>query len=163
MISWVHWGIFSTSRGIMIHVGEQVDKSLWFILKTLMYLWYVPDVLMISLWSTHDIPPMYWTSPNELMISSDVLRVSRRCTKHPPMHWTHIIHGDIHKQHFFHSYVFHFYLFTYLRIFYTLAVLDLWSVSVIHIYKKHRFHSTVVHLYWLRYLQIWHILSVLVF
>ena len=29
--------ILSISRDIMIHVGEQVDKSLWFILKTPMY------------------------------------------------------------------------------------------------------------------------------
>ena len=143
----VHRETFSTSEGIkyimgiswvhqvdiMIHVGSKLIKAL--------------DLYWKPRW-THDILPMYWTP---------------RGTEHPPINWTHIIQGDIHKQHCFHSTVFHFYLFTYLWIFYTLAVLDLWSVSVIHIYKKHRFHSTVVHLYWLRYLQIWHILSVLVF
>ena len=65
MVSWVHQG------DIITHVGEQVDKSLWFILKTSMY-WTSPDVLMISPRCTHGIlrrtehPPMYWTSSDVL-------------------------------------------------------------------------------------------------
>ena len=33
----VHQGIFSTSRDIKMHVGEQGDKAFPFLLKTLMY------------------------------------------------------------------------------------------------------------------------------
>ena len=50
-ISWVHRG------DIMIHLGEQVDKSLWFILKTPMY-WTSPDIL----------PHASWYPPNVLNI-----------------------------------------------------------------------------------------------
>ena len=67
-------------------VGGQVDKSVWFILKTPMYSWYppraswyLPDVLMIS--------------PDVLMVYPDALMVSPRCTEHSPMYWTHIIQG----------------------------------------------------------------------
>ena len=53
---------------IMIHVGEQVDKSLWFILKT----------------------PMYWTSRDVIMISPTCIMISPppppRCTEHPSMY-----------------------------------------------------------------------------
>ena len=86
-------------RDIMIHVGEQLDKILSISIENsdvlniprcthdipLMYSWYPPDVLNIS-WCTHDIPwcthgilPMYWTSPDVLMVM-----VSLWCTEHPP-------------------------------------------------------------------------------
>ena len=71
-----------------------------------MYSWYPSDVLNIPR-CTHGIPPhsswyppMYWTSPDILMISPrcthdtpDVLNTPR-CTEHPPMYWTHIIQGE---------------------------------------------------------------------
>ena len=69
----VHRGMFSTSGDIMIHVGEQVDKSLWFILKTLIYSWY---------------PPMCWTSPDVFMISPNVLMVSPNVLNTPLMNCT---------------------------------------------------------------------------
>ena len=69
----------SVHRGdIMMHVGEQVDKSLSISIEN-------PDVLMIS--------------PDVLMVSSDVLNTPQcthgiphmhhdipRCTEHPPMY-----------------------------------------------------------------------------
>ena len=94
-ISWVHRGIMSTSGGIQ-YVG--VFNINWETFVTLL-----PHM-------HHDILPMYWTSPNVLMISPrcthgispmyswyapDVLMVSPRCTEHPPMYWTHIIQGDL--------------------------------------------------------------------
>ena len=54
----------STSGDIMMHVGEQVDKSLSVSIES-------PDVLNI---------------PDVLMISPDVLVVYLRCTEHPPMY-----------------------------------------------------------------------------
>ena len=105
-ISWVHWGDNQYMGGyheyirgcsvhwgdIMMHVGEQVDKSLSISIEK-------PDVLNFSR-CTHDIPPMYWTSPrctehppmyswyvsNVLMIFPDVLMVSPRCTHGIPPH-----------------------------------------------------------------------------
>ena len=103
-ISWAHWGMFSTSRDIMMHVGEQVHKSLSISIEN-------PDVLNI-LRCTHDIPQctehlsMYsWYprcthgTPNVLMISPDVLNIPPmyswypphvswypQCTEHPPMY-----------------------------------------------------------------------------
>ena len=95
-ISLVHWGIFSTSGGILIHVGSKLIKAFDLYWKpqctydiSLMY-WTSPNVLMISpqytehppmySWYPHDVPlmyswypPMLWTSSNELMISPDVL------------------------------------------------------------------------------------------
>ena len=75
----VHREMFSTSGNIMIHMGSKFLKHFWFLLKT----------------------PMYWTSPDVLMISPDVLiMVSPQCTEPPPMHWnppmywTHIIQGE---------------------------------------------------------------------
>ena len=63
-------GLSSTSAGYHDTCGKQGDKAFQFILKTL----------------------MYWTSPDVLMISSDILMVSPWCTEHPPpMYWTHII------------------------------------------------------------------------
>ena len=64
-----------------------------------MYSWYlsdvlnIPNVLMVSLHIHHDIPPMYWTSINVLMISLNVLN-THQCTEHPPMYWTHILQGE---------------------------------------------------------------------
>ena len=49
------WGDFSTSGGIMIHVGEQVHKSLSFILKTLNSHQHTYDIPHMH----HDIPLMY--------------------------------------------------------------------------------------------------------
>ena len=84
VIPWAHRG------DIMIHVGEQVDKSLWFILKTQMY-WTSPDLLIIFPLRNHGIPlmyswylpiPMYWWYPPTYWTSPDVLMVSPRCTEH---------------------------------------------------------------------------------
>ena len=103
-ISWVHWGMFSTSGDIMMHVGEQVDKNLSIFIEN-------PNVLNIPRCThdiprcthgTHGIPPMYWTSPDVLMVSPtcimispmywtspDVLMISPLCTYgSPPMYWT---------------------------------------------------------------------------
>ena len=55
-------GMFSTSRDIMMHVGEQDVKNLSISIEN-------PNVLNI---------------PNVLMISLDVLMVSPRCAEHPP-------------------------------------------------------------------------------
>ena len=95
-ISWVHRGdTMSTSGGyheyigecsvhrgdIMMHVGEKVDISLSIYIEN-------SDVLNISR-CTHDIPhmhhdpPMYWTSPDVLMIFPTCIIISTRCTEHP--------------------------------------------------------------------------------
>ena len=64
-ISWVHWGC-SVHRGdIMMHVGSKVTKAFQFILKTPMY-WTSPNVLLIS-------PICIMKSPDVLMKSPDVL------------------------------------------------------------------------------------------
>ena len=76
-------------RDIMIHVGEQLDKIFSISIENSNVLniprctehppmyWTSPDVLMISPWCTHGIPPMYsWYLP-------DVLNTPR-CTEHPP-------------------------------------------------------------------------------
>ena len=46
-------------------------------------------------WTYHDIPnmnhdifPMYWASPDVLMISPTSIMMSRRCTEYSPMYWT---------------------------------------------------------------------------
>ena len=49
-------GDMSTSGDIIMHVGEQVDKSLSSSIEN-------PDVLMISPRCTHGIPPMYTEHP----------------------------------------------------------------------------------------------------
>ena len=88
-ISCVHRGMFSTSEGIMIHVGEKLDKILSISIEN-------SDVLNIPR-CTHDIPPMYsrypprcthgippmysWYLPDVLMVSPDVLNIPR-CTEH---------------------------------------------------------------------------------
>ena len=85
---WVHQGdIMSTSEdvqyigGISWYMwGSNLIKSFQFLLKTPMY-WTSPNVLMISPWCTHGMyPPMYsWYPP-------DILMVSLRCTEHPPIY-----------------------------------------------------------------------------
>ena len=82
----VHRGMFSTSENIistwgggyqgytglcsahqmeiMMHLGEQLDKSFQFLLKTPMYSWY---------------PLMYWTSLNVLMVSPTCIMISPTC------------------------------------------------------------------------------------
>ena len=58
-------GAFSTSGGIIMHVGEQVDKNLSISIKKPNVLnipdviMISPDVIMISPRCTHDIHPMY--------------------------------------------------------------------------------------------------------
>ena len=103
-ISWVYQGMFSTSGDIMMHLGEQVDKSLsssienpdvlntprrahdippmysWY---PPMYSWYPPDVLMVSPTCIIVSPTCIMISPNVLMISPDVLMVYLQCTEHP--------------------------------------------------------------------------------
>ena len=128
-ISWVHQGC-SVHRGvIMMHMGEKVGKNLSISIENSnvlnisrctehppMYSWYLPDVLMISPWCihgippcimvsqmyswypsdvlnippcTHDIPPMYsWYPPNVLMVSPQCIHGTPRCTEDPPMYWT---------------------------------------------------------------------------
>ena len=81
-ISWVHRGMFSTSEGYHDSCGGggQVDKSLWFILKTPMYSWYPPRAS--------------WYPPDVLMISPRRIHGIPRCTYGiSPMYWTHIIQG----------------------------------------------------------------------
>ena len=82
-VPWVYWWISWVHRGdIMIHLGEQVHKSLWFILKT-------TDVL--------NIPQCYHDSPTYIMVSPNVLNIPwctngiPRCAEHRPMYWTHNI------------------------------------------------------------------------
>ena len=71
----------STLGDIMVHVGKQIHKSLDLYWKprctehSLMYSWYPPICIMTSPHMHHGILPMYWTSPNVLMIT-------------PPMYWT---------------------------------------------------------------------------
>ena len=77
----VHLGMFSKSGGvqyiggdIMVHVGEQVDKSLSISIEN-------PDVLNIPR-CTHDIPPTYsWYPPMYSWHLPDVLNIPR-CTEH---------------------------------------------------------------------------------
>ena len=65
----------------MIHMREQIDKSLSLIVKPqcIMY-WTSPDVLMISSHLHHGNPLVFWTNPNVLMVSL------------PPVYRTHIIY-----------------------------------------------------------------------
>ena len=95
-ISWVHQGNTMSTLGgyyeyigdIMMHVGEQVGKNLSISVEN-------PDILNIP-WCTHDIPsmysqylPMYWTSPDVLMVSPHISwyppDVLMMC---PRMYWT---------------------------------------------------------------------------
>ena len=52
-------GMFSTSGDIMMHVGEQVDKSLSIFLENADVLMISPNVLMISPNVLNSLPPMY--------------------------------------------------------------------------------------------------------
>ena len=92
----VHLGVtMSTSGDFMSHVGEQGDKSLWFILKTRctehppMHSWYPPDVSH-GIPDVLNIPDVLMISPNVLMVSPGVLNISRcthdipRCTNVSP-------------------------------------------------------------------------------
>ena len=64
---------------IMMHVGEQVDKSLSISIEN-------PGILNIRR-CTHDIPPMYRTSPDVLMISPRCTHDIPRCAHDiPPMY-----------------------------------------------------------------------------
>ena len=93
-ISWVYRGHIMSTSGDVQYIGgiswymwgSNLIKSFQFLLKTPMYSWYPPDVLMISPQCTHGIPrctehpPMYsWYPPACIMISP-------RCTEHPPMY-----------------------------------------------------------------------------
>ena len=93
-IPWVHWGDIMSTSGDVQYIG--VFNRNW------------KDFMKLLPQMYHDIPPMYWTSPDVLMISPrctehppmyswyppNVLMMSPRCTEHPPMYWTHIIQGD---------------------------------------------------------------------
>ena len=90
-ISWVHRRMFSTFGNVQyIEVFNRNWKDFIKLLPHMyhdilpMY-WTSPDVLMISPRCTHDIPPMYWTSPDVLNIPRCIM-VSPRCTEHPPMY-----------------------------------------------------------------------------
>ena len=126
-ISWVHKGDIMSTLGDVQYIGvfNRNQKVFTNFLPHVyhdiprctehspMYSWYPPDVLMVS--------PMYWTSPNVLMISPTCIMISPDvrmispndswyplnvpmvspqftehpwCTEHPPMYWTHIIQGD---------------------------------------------------------------------
>ena len=69
---------------IMMHLGEQLDKSFQLLLKTPMYSWYP------TMYSWY--PMMYWTSLNVLMVSPTCIMISPnvlnipQCTEHPPMY-----------------------------------------------------------------------------
>ena len=102
-ISWVHRGVFSTSEGYheyirgiswvhqgisWVHRGDIMSTS-----GDVQYIgvfnrnW--KDFIKLLPHICHDIPPMYWTSPDVLMISPDVLMISPdvlntpRCTEIP--------------------------------------------------------------------------------
>ena len=108
-IPWVHQrDIMSTSWDIMSTLGDVqyigvFNRNWKDFIKLLphmhhdippMYSWYPPDVLMVSLRCTEHLPMyswypphsswyplMYWTSPDVIMISPDVLNIPR-CTEH---------------------------------------------------------------------------------
>ena len=88
-------GTVSTSRDVQYvggyheHIGKiswcmwgsKLIKAFQFLLKAPMY-WTSPNVLMISP-RCIEHPPMYsWYIPDVLMISPDVLMVSPQCTEH---------------------------------------------------------------------------------
>ena len=121
-ISWWMWGI------PWVHQGDINCKNPFhFYWKPrcteypphpLMYSWYLPNVLMISLWCTHgipphalwyppdvlnipwcthDIPPMYSWYPSDVLNIPDVLMVS------PPMYWTPPCTHDISPMYLWYS------------------------------------------------------------
>ena len=67
-ISWVHWQMVST-LGDVQYIGV-FNRNWKEFIKLLPHMY-------------NDIPLMYWTSSNVLMISQDVLMVSLQCTEHP--------------------------------------------------------------------------------
>ena len=107
-ISWAHRGMFSTSGIPWVHQGiPWVHRGdIMSTLGDVQYIgvfnrdWKVFTNLLPHM--HHDIPPMYWTSSNVLMISPNVLMVSPNvlnipwCTHDiphmhhdiPPMYWT---------------------------------------------------------------------------
>ena len=107
-ISWVHWGVYSTSEEYYEYIGG----TSWFMWESKlikvfdlywkpqctehlpMYSWYPPTWIIISSYLHHGNPPMYWTSPDVLMISPNALMVSPNVLNTPPppplINWTHI-------------------------------------------------------------------------
>ena len=88
-IPWVHRGDIMSTSGDVQYIGV-FNRNWKDFIKLLPHMyhdippmyWTSPDVLMISPRCTHVILPMYWTSPNVFMISP-------RCTHDiPPMYWT---------------------------------------------------------------------------
>ena len=120
-IPWVHWVMFSTSGDIMSTLGDIMSTSGFSIEIEKIYQATSPNALWYPLWCTehppmyswysprftHGISLMYWTSanvhmvsPTFIMISPDVLNMSR-CTydippfaEHQLIYWTHIIQGE---------------------------------------------------------------------
>ena len=92
-ISWVHRGDIMSTLGDVQYIGV-FNRNWKDFIKLLPHMyhdippmyWTSPDVLMISPWCTHDIPPMYWTSPDVLMVSPTFIMISLRRTEHPLMY-----------------------------------------------------------------------------
>ena len=88
-ISWVHRGDIMSTSGDVQYIGV-FNRNWKDFIKLLPHMyhdippmyWTSPDVLMISPWCAHGIPPMYWTSPDVLMVSPHVHHDI------PPMYWT---------------------------------------------------------------------------
>ena len=98
-IPWVHQGMFSTSGGYHEYIGgyhEYIGRTSWVhrgMFSTSEFSIEIERILSsCPPHMYHDIPPMYWTSPDVLMISpmyswypSDVLNIPR-CTHGIPPH-----------------------------------------------------------------------------
>ena len=88
-ISWVHRGDIMSTSGDVQYIGV-FNRNWKDFIKLLPHVyhdippmyWTSPDVLMISPRCTHGIPPMYWTSPDVLMVSPHIHHDI------PPMYWT---------------------------------------------------------------------------
>ena len=86
----VHWGMFSTSGVFSTSEGyhEYIKGISWYMWGDIIST--SGDVQCIGVFNINQRlipPPMYWTSP-------DVLMISPRCTHGiPPMYWTYIIQG----------------------------------------------------------------------
>ena len=112
-IPWVHQGMFSTLGRYHEYIGDIMSTSgdvqyigvfnrNWKVFTSLlpdmyhditpMYwtspdvLMISPDVLMVSPWCIHGIPLMHWTSPDVVMISPHMYHDIPQCTEHPPMY-----------------------------------------------------------------------------
>ena len=105
-IPWVHWGMFSTSEVYHEYIGgyhEYIGGISWVhrgMFSTSEFSIEIerilsscsPTCIMISLRCTEHpptyswYPPMYWTSPDVLMVSPTFIMISPRCTEHPPMY-----------------------------------------------------------------------------